>query len=73
MDLNTSLGVLAAIVVLFVICYLQDRKPVNVAKPRMLPYRLIMMVLVVAFLAIAAHVISLLTGQPIKPRTGKMR
>lgn len=73
MDLNTSLGILAAIVVLFVISYLQDRKPVNVAKPRMLPYRLIMMVLVVAFLAIAAHVISLLTGHPITPRTGKMR
>ncbi len=69
MDLNTSLGVMAATVVLFVICYIQDRKPVNVAKPRMLPYRLIMMVLIVAFLAIAAHVISLLTGQPVKPRS----
>jgi len=71
MDLNTALGVMAVIVVLFVICYLQDRKPVNVAKPRMLPYRLLMMVLIVGFLAIAAHVISLLTGQQIKPRTGK--
>ncbi len=71
MDLNTALGVMAATVVLFGICYIQDRKPVNVAKPRMLPYRLIMMVLIVAFLAMAAHVISLLTGQQIKPR-GKM-
>jgi hypothetical protein len=71
MDLNTALGVMTVTVVLFVICYIQDRKPVNVAKPRMLPYRLIMMVLIVAFLAMAAHVISLLTGQQIKPRTGK--
>jgi hypothetical protein len=68
MDLYTALGVMAATVVLFVICYIQDHKPVNVAKPRMLPYRLIMMVLIVAFLAMAAHVISLLTGQPIVPR-----
>jgi hypothetical protein len=68
MDLNTSLGIMAATVVLFAICYIQDRKPVNVAKPRMLPYRLIMLLMIVAFLAIAAHVIGLLTGQPIVPR-----
>lgn len=71
MDLYTALGVLAAIVVLFVVCYIQDRKPVNLGKPRMLPYRLLMMILIVAFLTTAAHIISLLTGQQIKPRTGK--
>ncbi|MBY0510756.1 MAG: hypothetical protein K2P94_11485 [Rhodospirillaceae bacterium] len=68
MDLYTALGVMAATAVLFAVCYIQDHKPVDVAKPRMLPYRLIMMVLIVAFLAMAAHVISLLTGHPIVPR-----
>jgi hypothetical protein len=73
MNLHTTYGVLAAIVVLFVYCYWRDRQPVNLAKPRLLPYKLILMLLLVAFLAAAAHAVSLLTGTPIVPRTGKMR
>lgn len=68
MDLNTAYGVLAVIAVLFLLCNWRDRQPVNPARPRILPYKLIMMMLIVAFLAIAAHVVSLITGQPVKPR-----
>jgi hypothetical protein len=73
MNLHTTYGLLVAIVALFVFCYWRDSRPVNIAKPRMLPYKLILMLLVVAFLATAAHAISLITGVPIVPRTGKMR
>ena len=69
MNLNITLAIMAVEIALFVICYIQDRKPVNLAKPKLLPYKLIMMLLIVIFLATAAHVISLLTGQPVKPRS----
>ena len=72
MTLHMTYGVLVAIVALFALCYWRDSRPVDLAKPRLLPYKLILMLLVVAFLATAAHAISLLTGIPVVPRRGKM-
>lgn len=69
MDLNVTYALLAGELILFALCYLQDRKPINPAKPRLLPYKLIMLVLIVVFLATTAHIISMLTGQPVKPRS----
>ena len=71
MNLNVTLAILLVEAVLFGLCYWQDRKPVNLGKPRLLPYRLFMLTLIVIFLATLAHAVALLTGQPVKPR-GKM-
>jgi hypothetical protein len=68
MGLDVTIGALAVQLVLLAICFWQDRKPVNPAKPRMLPYRLFMLVLLVSSLATLAHLIALLTGNPIEPR-----
>jgi hypothetical protein len=69
MSLNVTYALLAAEIVVFLFCYVQDRKPINPAKPKLLPYRMIMLVLMVMFLATLAHIISMLTGQPVKPRS----
>ncbi len=71
MGLSVTLGLLVAELVLFGFCYWQDRKPINPMKPRLLPYRLVMMTLIVLFLATLAHAVALITGTPVKPR-GKM-
>jgi hypothetical protein len=71
MTLELTFVLLAIEILLFAFCYWQDKKPVNLAKPRLLPYRIIMMFLIVMFLATLAHILSVVTGQPIKPR-GKM-
>ncbi len=68
MGLNLTLALLAGEVVLFGLCYWQERKPVNPSKPRLLPYRLIMLGLVVIFLATLAHAVALATGTPVQPR-----
>ncbi len=68
MGLNVTLALLASEVILFGLCYWRERKPVNPSKPRLLPYRLIMLVLMVIFLATLAHAVALATGTPVVPR-----
>lgn len=68
MDLNATIGLLVVELVLLGICIWQDRKPADPMKPRLLPYRLMMLVLVVIGLATAAHIVALLTGNPVMPR-----
>ncbi len=68
MDLNVTLAILAGELLLLGFCYWQDRKPVVPGKVRMIPYRLIMLVLVVVILTTLAHLIALVTGQPVQAR-----
>ena len=69
MDLNVTYALLVGELVLFLLCFVQDKKPINPAKPKLVPYKLIMLILIVLFLATMAHIISMLTGQPVKPRS----
>lgn len=74
MDLKTTLIILFVELVLLGICYWQVRKPTapgKPGKPRLIPYRLIMLTLVVIALTTVAHVIALVTGNPVVPRTQK--
>jgi len=68
MNLTTTLIVLACQLAIIGYCLWQDRKPVNPAKPRLLPYRLIMLIMLIISLATLAHAIALWTGQPVVPR-----
>lgn len=70
-QLTITLLVLAVEVALFLVCFLQVRRPVDPLRPRMLPYNVIMILLAVAIFATLAHVVSLLSGQQLMPRRGK--
>ncbi len=66
--LAITIGVLILELVLFGLCVLQARKPVDPLRPRLLPYNVIMILLAVAILATAAHIITLWTGHQLMPR-----
>lgn len=69
MDMGVTVGLLLVEILVFALCYWRERRPVNPNRPRLIPYRLIMMTLIVIFLATIAHTISLATGHTVKPRT----
>ena len=66
-----TVGALVLEAAVLVACYFAQKRPVNLARPRLLPYGAIMGMVAVLGLATAAHVISLSTGQQVKPRTRK--
>ena len=68
MSLNATIGLFVVELLLLGICIWQERKPVDLLKPRLLPYRLFMLILVVMSLATAAHIVALVTGNPVMPR-----
>lgn len=70
-DMMITLAVLAVEVVLFLLCLMRIRQPVDPTRPRLLPYNIIMIFLVVAIFATIAHIISLITGHQLQPRRGK--
>jgi len=66
LDVTIALVVLEVAILLF--CRYQMKRPVNPAKPRMIPYNIIFIVFALALLATLAHLISLLTGHQVQPR-----
>ncbi len=72
MGLNVTVALLVVQLIALGLCVWQDRKPINLAKPRLLPYRLISLILLVTVLATLAHLVALVTGNPIMPRRGRM-
>lgn len=70
-QLMLTLLVLAAEVVLFAVCTIRARRPIDPLRPRMVPYNAVMIILAVAIMATVAHIISLLTGHQLMPRRGK--
>jgi hypothetical protein len=67
-ELIITLAVLLFEIVLFGICYLRAKQPPNPAKPRLLPYGLIMMFLFLAGFVTVAHTIGVITGHRIEAR-----
>ncbi|MDX2223111.1 MAG: hypothetical protein SFV21_10200 [Rhodospirillaceae bacterium] len=70
-EMMISLGLLVLEAGLIALCILDQRKPPDPLKPRLLPTKWILPILVVAFLATLAHVLTLLTGQQVQPRRMK--
>ncbi len=68
MSLYVTIGVLLLEFLVLGICIWQDRKPIDPNRPRLFPYRLLMITMAVFILGTLAHVISLLTGQTVMPR-----
>ena len=71
MNLTTTLALLAAEAILLGLCLWQERKPAKFGHVRLIPYRMIMLLLVVVGYATLAHALALYTGNPIVPRTQK--
>jgi hypothetical protein len=67
-ELAITVGILLAELGLFAFCYHQAKQPPNPAKPRLINYGLVMLILTLLFLATLAHVVSLVTGKQVEPR-----
>ncbi|MTJ81020.1 MAG: hypothetical protein F8N37_08385 [Telmatospirillum sp.] len=65
MDLATTLSIFVAAVALFGVCWALERRPRSLGRVRLFPYIPVMMICLVVILGMAAHLISLLTGQPV--------
>ena len=68
MDLNVTVGVLISELIFLGLCFWREKQPVNLMKPRLISYRLVMLFLLVLMLATLAHIITLVTGHPVMPR-----
>jgi membrane-bound acyltransferase YfiQ involved in biofilm formation len=69
--MTITLIALAIEFILFGLCFVKARQPVDPLRPRMISYNLVMIILAVAIMATLAHVISLMTGHQLSPRRGK--
>jgi len=67
-ELAITIGVALIEVALFAYCYYQAKQPPDPAKPRLINYGLVMLLLTLLFLATVAHIVSLVTGKQVQPR-----
>jgi hypothetical protein len=70
-SLIVTLLVLAAELGIFAFCLHRVRQPPDPLRPKLIPYNIVMVFLVVAIFATVAHIISLVTGQQLMPRRGR--
>lgn len=70
-ELTVSVSILVAEIVLFAICFIRSMRPPVIGQVRLFPYRAALIFLIILIFVTAAHVISLITGSPIKPRRMK--
>lgn len=71
-SLIITLVLLVAEIAVLVICRVQLKKPIDPLKPRMIPYGIIMLFVTLGIFVTAAHTISLVTGEQLKPRNKMM-
>ncbi len=72
-SLAITLGVLAAEVALFIFCRIMMKRPVRPGRVRLVPYGVIMIFLTLAIFVTVAHTISIMTGEQVMPKRGKIR
>ncbi len=70
-ELTLSIGALAVELTLFGFFFFQSRKKTDPGRVRVFPYTAAMLFMTLLIFLTAAHVISLLTGTPVKPRVPK--
>lgn len=73
LDLPVTAAILAATLVLLVVIRLIERKPLPLGEVRLLPLNFLTLVLGLVAILMLAHLISLLTGQPLLGRGGYLR
>lgn len=71
MNLTVTLILLGTLLSLLGLCIWQERKPRVIGDVRMIPYRFVALMLLIMSFATLAHAVSLATGKPVVPRTGK--
>lgn len=70
MGLGLTLAIFLAAFAVFAGAILISRKPVEVGKVRMIPYGGVQFLAIAVVLVTAAHLISLMTGEPLVGRSG---
>jgi hypothetical protein len=68
MRLGLTLAVLLAALAIAGLANWRERRPHDFGRPPLLPYTTIQLIAVVVIILMAAHLVSLLTGHPLKGR-----
>jgi hypothetical protein len=68
MSLELSLAVLFAALAIGALANWRERRPRELGRPPLVPYTAIQVVAVLVIILMLAHLVSLLTGQPLKGR-----
>jgi hypothetical protein len=71
MELEITVGLLLFELAILARCYVMQKRPADPARPRLIPYGAVMGFVIILMLATLAHIISLMTGHQVVPRTGK--
>lgn len=71
MNLTVTGALLAGEIIIILVCLLMQRRKVDPARPRLIPYGAIGAFMMVIMLATLAHVVTLVTGHTVMPRTSK--
>jgi uncharacterized membrane protein YidH (DUF202 family) len=69
MSLGLTLVVLLAALAIAAYANWRERRPRDLGRPPLVPYTAIQLIAVVAIIVMLAHLVSLLTGQPLKGRS----
>ena len=68
MSLELTLAVLLAALIAAALANWRERRPRDLGRPPLVPYTAIQVIAVVAAILMLAHLVSLLTGQPLRGR-----
>jgi hypothetical protein len=71
MELAITVGILLLELAILGRCYVMQKRPVTPGRPRLIPYNGVMMLVMVMVLVTLAHLVGLVTGHPVVPRTSK--
>jgi hypothetical protein len=70
MSLQLTLAVLFAALAVAALANWRERRPRDVGRPPLVPYTAIQMIAVLVVILMLAHLVSLLTGHPLRGRRG---
>jgi hypothetical protein len=68
MRLGLTVAVMLAALAVAALANWRERRPRDFGRPPLVPYATIQLIAVVVIILMAAHLVSLLTGQPLKGR-----
>jgi len=70
LSLPVTLAILALTAGMFAFANWRSRQPAQPFKVRMVNYHVVQMICIIVVLLMAAHLVTLLSGQPLTPRGG---
>jgi hypothetical protein len=68
MSLELTLGLLFAALVVAALANWRERRPRVIGRPPLVPYTAVQVIAVLVIILMLAHLVSLLTGQPLRGR-----